>query len=82
MKKLYNSTGLFIRSDPGLGGLRFLLFTVCPIWLGQGEKWQNKQGRHATLWNIEIKVNPTQVSDRMNNPVLVKFPYDDYEAVP
>ena len=37
------------------------------------DRW--KTGRidrtgHATLWNTQIKVNLTNVSDGMNNPVL------------
>ena len=39
--------------------------------LGQVENWQNWQSRHTTLWNTQIKVNPTHVSYRMNSPVFI-----------
>ena len=53
----------------GWGDLDIWCFTVCPTWYWAGENWQNWQGRHVKLWNIEIEVNPTHVSDWMTNPV-------------
>ena len=43
--------------------------TVCPILLGQNGNWQNSQGNWAIWWNIQIKVNPTQVCDHQSHPV-------------
>ena len=38
-------------------------YIVCPIWVGPVQNWQSK---HCGILKL---VNPTKVSDRMNNPV-------------
>ena len=43
--------------------------TVCPVLLGLMGIWQKRLCNWARWWNTQIKVNPTQVSEKRNHPV-------------
>ena len=47
---------------------------LCPILLGLEETWQKWLGSWTRWWNTHIKVNPTQVSEQMDNPVERIYP--------
>ena len=53
----------------GLVDMGFGCSTTCLILLEQLEVWQNGLWSWAGRWNIEIKVNPTQVYDHLPNHV-------------
>ena len=36
--------------------------------------WQKRLGNWASWWNMQIKVNPTQVYEQLRHPVVVVFP--------
>ena len=64
-----------IQGDPigrrlGCVDLYFECSTVCPILPRLWRIWQKWLCRWARWWNIQIKVNPTQVYDQLGHPVL------------
>ena len=63
----------YLQGEPSAKRHWFGLALVVPLsakfCLGRWNKWHKWQSRLVTVLKIEIKVNPTQVSDRMNNPV-------------
>ena len=53
----------------GLVGLDSGHSTTCLVVVRHIEDWLNWLCRWATWWNIQIKVNPTQVHDHELHPV-------------
>ena len=61
-----------VPSARGLGwvDLSFVCSTVCLILPGLMGIWQKGLGCWARWWKTQIKVNPTQVPEQMNHPVV------------
>ena len=60
----------------GCVDLYFECSTVCPILPRLWGIWQKWLCRWARWWNIQIKVNPTQVYDQLGHPVFFQFGFE------
>ena len=66
----YQIQGVPCARGLGFVDLNFECSTVCPILLGLMGICHKRLGRCARRWNIQIKVNPTQVYDQLGHPVV------------
>ena len=68
------TTGWFISSDSWVWlTFNFCCSTVCLVLLGLMVNWQDCQRSWGGWWNIIKKINPTQLSEEMDHPVVVSF---------